>query len=91
MVLIWPLHANGVTGNALRPHYGDFGWFTYAPLPSGEVSTDALRAAGVRMPQDAVRDRRHAAEGCVGLGLLLLGAGAVSARRGRPAGSADPA
>jgi hypothetical protein len=31
-VLLWPLDANGVSGNALRPRYTDFGFTTYAPL-----------------------------------------------------------
>jgi len=29
---LWPLDANGVSGNALRPRYTDFGFTTYAPL-----------------------------------------------------------
>lgn len=82
-VLLWPLHATGVSGNALRPSYSDFGWFAYAPMPE-HPTTDDLRAGGVRVPQDVVSERRRIALGLGVVGLVLAGAGAgASGRRQR--------
>ena len=79
--LLWPLRADGLRGNALRPTYGDFGWFAYAPVPD-HPTTDDLRAAGVRVPQDAVaRQREVAAALAAGGAVLLLGAAVVLRRR----------
>lgn len=81
-MMLWPLHANGLSGTALRPHYSDFGWFAYAPLPTHPTPAD-LRDAGVTLPQDLVATRRRQAAELGGAGLLLAAAGAVaSARRG---------
>ena len=79
VLALLPLWAEGVSGNALRPEYGSFGWVAYGPLPA-EATPDELRAAGVDLPQDAVA-RRRVAVAVVGLtGLVLLGAGAVRRR-----------
>jgi hypothetical protein len=82
-VVLWPLHANGVSGTALWPRYADFGWTTFAPLPTHPTMAD-LRAAGVAFPQDLVRHRRHVAEVLAVASLLAVGvAGAARiARRG---------
>ena len=62
VVLLWPLHADGVSGNALSPHYHGFGWYSYQPLPTDRPLTLAdLRHAGVRVPQDVVERRRRIA------------------------------
>lgn len=82
-VLLWPIHANGVTGNAVRPHYEDYGWFAYAPTPE-HPTTDDLRAGGVRVPQDVVAARRHLAAGIAAAGVVVTGAGVgVRRRRGK--------
>ena len=84
VVVLWPLHANGVSGSALRPHYTGFGWTTYAALPDHPTASD-FRRAGVRLPQDVVEHRRHMAELVAALGVLAIGGGAASiliARRG---------
>jgi hypothetical protein len=52
-----PMSAEGVSGNALRPQYGSFGWFAYALLRA-EATPEDLRTAGVDQPQDAVAWRR---------------------------------
>jgi hypothetical protein len=78
-VLLWPLDANGVTGNALRPDYRHFGWFAYAPIPE-HPTTDDLRDAGVRVPQDVVDDRRHLAAALGATGLALACGGLVVRR-----------
>jgi hypothetical protein len=74
-----PLHAAGVTGNALRPHYGDFGWFAYQPL-TGPVTVSQLRRAGVHIPQDDVDHRRRVAGGLIAGG-FIVGVSAVRAGR----------
>lgn len=79
-VLLWPLRAEGVRGSALRPSYGDLGWFAYGPLPE-HPTTDDLRAAGVVVPQDAVTRRREVAGAIAVGGVLLLVAGAALRRR----------
>jgi hypothetical protein len=64
VVLLWPLHANGVSGTALLPRYHDFGWVAYdgPSLPADRPLTlDDLRHAGVRVPQDVVERRRRIA------------------------------
>ena len=82
-VLLSPIHANGVTGNAVRPHYEDYGWFAYAPTPE-HPTTDDLRAGGVRVPQDVVAARRHLAAGIAAAGIVVTGAGVgVRRRRGK--------
>ena len=88
-MLLWPFHENGVSGNALRPHYGDFAWFSYSNTLSTEDGQ--LLRGEPPSPRERVNDRRHAAEGFGVLALLLVGAGVVSARRVRPAGPATPA
>ena len=77
-VALWPLHAQGVTGNAVRPHYHSFGWYAYTPLTTTVTIAD-LRGAGVRVPQDDVDGRRRVA-GALAAGGLIVGAGAVIAR-----------
>lgn len=91
-VLLWPMHESGVTGSALRPHYGDYGWFSYENTLSTSPYQSRLVISADPTPQDRVNDRRHAAEGFGVLGVLLIGAGVVSGRRrARPAAPADPA
>lgn len=72
-LMVAPIRADGVSGNAIAPRYTDFGWFAYEPLPDHPTSDD-LRSAGVRVPQDAVAERRResAAIAAVGMALLLV-------------------
>ena len=75
-VALWPLHAAGVSGNALAPRYHAFAWETFAPLPAHPTFAE-LRRAGVRIPQDVVANRRRAAAVVLVAGLavtLALGA-----------------
>jgi hypothetical protein len=72
ILLLWPLHANGVSGSDLRPHYSRyFGFNTSVLLPSNPTHDD-LRRAGVRLPVDVVWHRRHIAEAMAGSGGLVL-------------------
>jgi len=84
VLMLWPLHANGVSGNALRPHYSGFGWYSYVSLPPHPTHADFVRA-GITVPQDVVHDRRvlSAAIGAGGAVLLLV-AGVVRPRRRDP-------
>ena len=76
-VLLWPLHANGVSGSALRPHYRDFGFATDQSVPENPTFDD-LRRAGIRLPQDVVSHRRHIAELVGVLGVVVVVTGSVS-------------
>ena len=84
-VLLWPLHANGVSGSALTPRYSHyFGISSAEPIPEHPTKAD-LRRAGVRLPQDVVTHRRHIALALVAAGLTLAAATAASsALRHRP-------
>jgi hypothetical protein len=80
VLLLWPLHANGLSGTAARPHYSAFGWAGYAPLPTHPTPA-VLREAGVTLPSDVVVTRRRQAAAVGGAGLALAAAGVVAARR----------
>lgn len=79
VLLLWPLNTEGASGNAIRPHYRDFGWFSYAPLPANPSRAD-LGRAGVVFPDDEVAERRRGAAVLAGLGVVGLAAG-VSLRQ----------
>jgi hypothetical protein len=89
-VVVWPLHANGVTGMALRPHYHDFGFTSPDQLPLHLTKAD-LRRAGVRLPEDVVAHRRHLAELLAAIGLVVCvaayAADRLLVRRPQPASS----
>ena len=75
LLLLWPLNEPGVTGSPLSPHYQEFGWATFASLPE-HPTLDALRDAGVPVPQDAVHRRKveaaaTAAVGAAGVSFLV--------------------
>lgn len=82
VLALLPMTGNGVTGNAVHPHYGDFGWSAYAPVPDNPTAAD-LRAAGVRLPQDRVARRRQVAATAGALGVALCAGGAAARRRRR--------
>jgi hypothetical protein len=87
--VLLPLHANGVSGTALTPHYARYWGFTVsAPreLPVNPTFSE-LRAAGVTFPRDVVTERRHAAAvvAAAGFVLLLVAAGCTLASHRREA------
>jgi hypothetical protein len=82
VMVVWPLHANGVSGSALVPHYKDFGFQSYVSLPRYASLAD-LRRAGLPLPQDAVAHRRDLVYWVLGCGIALAAAGSVMAVRGR--------
>ena len=71
VVMLWPIHANGVHGNAFQPHYTSFGVEAYAPLPMHPTHADYVRL-GITPPHDVVRDRRIEAAGTAAAGVVLL-------------------
>jgi len=77
--LLWPLHAPGVTGSAATPHYRDFGWQSYSPLPDRPTAAD-LRRAGISLPQDLVRERRYVAVAAAVAGVAALGIAQLARR-----------
>ncbi|MDQ1683641.1 MAG: hypothetical protein QOC82_378 [Frankiaceae bacterium] len=81
VLMLWPLRANGVRGNALQPHYTSFGWYSYASLPVHPTHADFIRA-GITVPQDVVHDRRVLSAGIAAGGAVML-AGAVALRKRR--------
>jgi hypothetical protein len=82
ILLLIPLHGNGLSGNALAPSYSEWrlGWYAYAPLAAHATSSD-LRAGGVQFPQDVVRERRQLAAAVAAAGALLMLAGWLWGRR----------
>ncbi|MCW2497964.1 hypothetical protein [Jatrophihabitans sp.] len=82
-VLLWPLHANGVSGSALLPHYAkELGFQTSYALPL-HPTLGELRLAGVRLPGDVVAHRRRLGELVGGIGLALVVVSSVFAARHR--------
>jgi hypothetical protein len=79
-LFLWPIHAAGVHGNAIRPHYVPFGWTTYTPMPPHPTDAD-LRAAGIALPADTVNARRHLAGAVTAAGLLFAGATLIATSR----------
>jgi hypothetical protein len=90
-VVVWPLHANGVTGTALLPHYHEFGFTSPDQLPL-HLTKAELRHAGIRLPEDVVAHRRHIAELLAAIGLVVCVAAYAADRllmRRRQPGSSD--
>ena len=82
VLMLWPLHANGVHGNALRPHYSDFGWYSTVAMPPHPTHADFVRA-GITVPQDVVRDRWVLSGAIAGAGTVLLVSAALIPLRKR--------
>lgn len=83
VLAVWPLHANGVSGTAIAPRYHAFevGVSSYRPLPE-HVTIAELRRLGVRVPQDAVEERRRLAAALIAAALVVgAAAGLVPALR----------
>jgi uncharacterized protein (TIGR03382 family) len=79
---VWPLNAPGVTGSALAPHYREFGWYSYTPLPA-QSTADDIRRAGIPVPHDAVQRRQAEAEAAASLAIAGLAFAWLSRRRPR--------
>lgn len=79
-LMLWPLDEPGVSGNALRPEYRDFGWFSYQPLPE-HPSVEDFHRAGITLPQDYVAERRRIAAVVAAMGIVVLTTAVVSRRR----------
>ena len=88
-LVMWPLHEPGATGNAIRPHYRGFGWYGYRPL-SAHPTLAEMRAAGIHVPQDAVRDRRRAAALAAAAAGAALGVWGYRRRNGVAAAENPP-
>jgi len=78
-LLVWPLDEPGVTGSALGPHYRDFGWSSYTPMPPHPTAAD-FSAAGITLPQDLVERRRGMAVAVIAAGGAALALGLFSRR-----------
>lgn len=76
LLALLPMRGNGLSGNAVLPHYGTFGWYVASsqPVPAHPTPAD-LRRLGVRFPQDLVRSRRYlvGAVGATGLAATAVG------------------
>jgi hypothetical protein len=83
VLMLWPIHANGVSGNAFRPHYKSYGVEAYSPLPAHPIRADFV-SRGISWPPDTVHNRRILAAGTAAGG-VVLGLAAVAHRRRRPA------
>ena len=84
ILALWPLHADGVRGSAALPRYRGFDVSveSYQPLPQ-HVTISDLRRLGVRVPQDAVEQRRRLAGSLAAGGLVLALTATLWAERKR--------
>lgn|GEM_PF-5035009 len=87
VLVLLPMHGNGLSGSAVQPQYGAYYWASYQPLPA-HPTTAELRRAGLQLPQDLVSSRRYmaAAVGATGVAATALG---LLVRR-RPDGTGKP-
>jgi hypothetical protein len=76
VLALWPMHGNGLGGNAARPRYSAFGWYAYGPLPVHPTLAD-LRHAGVTIPQDVVAARRLLVASIATAGVVVTVLGAL--------------
>ncbi|HTC69035.1 MAG TPA: hypothetical protein VK662_05645, partial [Acidothermaceae bacterium] len=85
-VLLGPIHATGVRGAAVRPHFVPFnvGFYSYVPLAGSAGTTTALAQAGITAPHVAVERRRESAAAAASLAVLI--GGVLLVRRRRPSG-----
>lgn len=75
-----PLRAQGIAGTAVEPTYTEYSFLVVGELPE-QPTDDQLRAAGVALPQDAVRDRRQLVAGLAAVSALLALLGTVRTAR----------
>ena len=71
VLMLWPIHANGVSGNAMQPHYRQFSLEADQPLPAHPTRADFVRL-GLTWPHDIVNDRRAWAAITAGSGFALI-------------------
>jgi len=81
VLMLWPLHANGLSGNAFQPHYKGFGWYSYTPPPAHYLTAYFIDAGPT--PQDLVHDRRVLSAAIAAGGAVLVLATAVIRPRRR--------
>ena len=83
VLLLGPIHATGVRGTAVRPHYVPFyvGYVSFAPLAGPAGTKAALAQAGITAPDVAVRRRREAAAAAATLAVVIGGVLLVRSRR----------
>ena len=79
---LWPLHSNGLRGNAIAPRYStSIGFYSLTPLPAHPTKAD-LRRAGITLPRDRVANRRRNAETLATVGVIVTGIGLTVYRIG---------
>jgi hypothetical protein len=83
VLLLGPIHATGVRGTAVRPHYVPFyvGFYSVTPLAGSAGTKAALAQAGITAPDVAVRRRREAAAAAIACAVGVSGVLVVRARR----------
>jgi hypothetical protein len=75
VLALWPLHSNGLRGDAIAPRYSRYvGFYSYAPLPAHPTEAD-FRRAGITLPRDRVANRRRDAGTLAAVGILVIGIG----------------
>lgn len=68
-LVLWPLHSNGLRGNAIAPRYSTYiGFYSLTPLPAHPTKAD-LRRAGITLPRDRVANVRRDAGTLAAVGL----------------------
>jgi hypothetical protein len=82
-LLLGPIHATGVRGTALQPHYVPFyvGFYSYAPLAGSADAKAVLKQAGITAPSVAVRRRRETAAAAIACAVVVGGVVVIRARR----------
>ena len=70
-LMLWPIHADGVSGDALQPHYRSFAVEANQPLPAHPTRADFVRV-GLTWPHDVVNNRRVLSASIAGGGAVLL-------------------
>jgi hypothetical protein len=75
LLALWPLHSNGLRGNAIAPRYNEYiGFSSYAPLPARPTRAD-FRRAGITLPRDRVANLRRDAGTLAAVGFVVIGVG----------------
>jgi hypothetical protein len=81
---LWPLHSNGLRGNAIAPRYSTYiGFYSYTPLPAHPTEAD-FRRAGITLPRDRVANRRRDAGVVTAVGIIVTGIGLTMHRSAGP-------
>jgi hypothetical protein len=74
---LWPLHSNGLRGNAIAPRYSTYiGFYSLTPLPAHPTKAD-FRRAGITLPRDRVANRRRDTGTLAAVGIVVAGIGLI--------------